>query len=224
MRHNGRAPLLASTLRPEHLSLRDGEPRLAVCPDCETWCRLTRSMITPHRDGVPVPKTTRRYVGDKPAGGRRCDGSAQRITIDITPEQWEERLLAAETTAAVSRTTHAIRKPCPQVAPAPVQMPAATRPLREQLAEHLQGDCTRCKAGRCAQVVELRQQIRRTAQIAAAPATPMYGQLRTALRDHRATCTPCTNGAPCEAGRQLTARMTGIAQDHLRSSPLMRSA
>lgn len=217
MRHNGRAPLLASTMRPEHLSLRDGEPRLAVCPDCSTWHRLTRSMIAPHRDGVPVQKAdNRRYFGDKPAGGRRCGGSAQRIVIDITPEQWEERLLAAETTAVASRTVRAIRKPRPQVAPAPVQMPAATRPLRELLAEHLQSTCPRCRAGRCARVIELRQQIRRTAQIAAAPAAPMYGQLRTALRDHRATCMPCKNGAPCVAGRQLSARMTGIAQDQVR--------
>ncbi|MGG7568957.1 hypothetical protein [Streptomyces sirii] len=218
MRHNGRAPIKASAMRPEHLSLRDGEPRLAVCPKCDTWHRLTRSMITPHRDGVPVQKTDTRYFGDKPAGGRRCPGSAQRIIIDITPERWEESLLAAETTAAASRTARSVRKPRPQTAPAPVQMPAVTRPLREQLAEHLQGDCLRCKAGRCAQVVELRRQIRRTAQIAAAPATPIYGQLRTALRDHRATCGPCKTDEPCAAGRQLAARMTGIAQDHLRSS------
>ncbi|MGW2393945.1 hypothetical protein ACWCYK_31305 [Streptomyces lydicamycinicus] len=228
MRHNGRAPILASQMRPEHLNLRDGEPRMAVCPDCRTWHRLTRSMIMPHRDGVAVPKDgSRRYRDDtaphKPSNGRRCPGSAQRIDLDITPEQWGEQLLAAETTAAGRRTARPIRKPRPQVAPAAAQMPAATRPLREQLAEHLQSDCTRCKAGRCARVIELRQRIRRTAQIAAAPAAPMYGQLRTALRDHRASCTPCTDGVPCAAGRQLAARMTGIAQEHLRSS-LNRSA
>ncbi|MGW1171670.1 hypothetical protein [Streptomyces sp. NPDC002550] len=216
MRHNGRAPIKASTMRPEHLSLRESEPRMAVCPDCQTWRRLTRSMITPHRDGVAVPKTDeRRYFGDKPAGGRRCPGSAQRIDIDMTPEQWRERLFAVESTAAGRRTARPIRKSRPQAAPAPVQMPAATRPLREQLAEHLQSECPRCRAGRCARVIELRQRIRRTAQIVAAPATAIYGQLRTALREHRASCTPCKNGAPCDAGRQLAARMTGIARDHL---------
>ncbi|WP_432158768.1 hypothetical protein [Streptomyces sp. bgisy153] len=216
MRHNGRAPIKASAMRPEHLSLRENEPRMAVCPDCLRWRRLTRSMITPHRDGVAVPKTgERRCFGDKPVGGRRCPGSAQRIDIDITPEQWRERLLAVESTAAGRRTARPIRKPRPQAAPAPVQMPAATRPLREQLAEHLQSECPRCRAGRCARVIELRQRIRRTVQIVAAPATPIYGQLRTALREHRASCTPCKNGAPCDAGRQLAARMTGIARDHL---------
>ena len=31
MRHNGRAPLKASKMRPEHLSLRENEPVLVVC-------------------------------------------------------------------------------------------------------------------------------------------------------------------------------------------------
>ncbi|MFF3516573.1 hypothetical protein [Streptomyces sp. NPDC002573] len=213
MRHNGRAPIKASTMRPENLNLRENEPRMAVCPDCQTWRRLTRSMIAPHRDGVDVPKSdARRYFGDKPAGGRRCPGSAQRIDIDITPEQWSEKLLTAETTTVSRRTTHPIRKPRPEAAPAPFQMPAATCPLREQLAEHLQSGCPRCRAGRCARAIELRQRIRRTAQIVAAPSTPIYGQLRTAIREHRASCTPCTNGARCDAGRQLAAR---IARDHL---------
>ncbi|MFJ6792022.1 hypothetical protein [Streptomyces angustmyceticus] len=228
MRHNGRDPLRASQMRPEHLNLRENEPRMAVCPHCRTWHRLNRSMIMPHRAGVPTPTDgPRRYRDDtaphKPSTGRRCPGSAQRIDIDITPEQWGEQLLAAETTAAGRRTTRPIRKPRPQVAPAAAQMPAATRPLREQLAEHLQSDCTRCKVSRCARVVELRQRIRRTAQIAVAPTAPMYGQLRSALRDHRATCTPCRDSAPCAAGRRLAARMTSIAQEHLRSS-LNRSA
>ncbi|AEY94206.1 hypothetical protein SHJG_p1075 (plasmid) [Streptomyces hygroscopicus subsp. jinggangensis 5008] len=215
MRHNGRTPLKASQMRPEHLSLRENEPRLAVCPDCDTWHRIKRSMILPHRDGTPVEKTERRYFGDKPSGGRRCDGSAQRIVIDITPEEWAERLLEAETTAAGRRTARPIRKPRPQAAPAPVQMPAATRPLREQLAEHLQSDCPRCRAGRCVRVIELRQRIRRTAEIASAPALPIYGQLRTAFREHRASCTPCKNGALCDAGHKLAARMTSIARQQL---------
>ncbi|MQS00711.1 hypothetical protein [Streptomyces alkaliterrae] len=157
MRHNRRAPILASQMRPEHLSLRENEPRLVVCPDCHTWRSLKRSMIKPHRDGLPVETTQPRYPGDKPAGGRRCPGSAQRIIIDLTVEDWTERLLTAEFTTAS----------------------------------------------------------RRTAQLAAAPATPIYGQLRTALRDHHASCAPCRSGAACEAGRGLAARMTGLAHDHL---------
>ncbi|OIJ95401.1 hypothetical protein [Streptomyces colonosanans] len=222
MRHNGRAPIKASTMRPEHLSLRDNEPRLAVCPDCHTWHRLTRSMITPHRDGGPDQKTERRYYGDKPSGGRRCPGSAQRVDIDITPEAWGEKLLAAETTAASRRTTRPIRKPRPQAAPATSQMSSATRSAREQLAEHLQDDCARCRrfgSARCTIVIQLRQRMHRATHLAAtASATPLYGQLRTALHQHRATCTPCKNEAPCDTGRKLAARMTGIAHDHLTRS------
>ncbi|MDK0524853.1 hypothetical protein [Streptomyces sp. ML-6] len=206
MRHNGRTPLKASTMRPEHLSLRENEPRLVVCPDCDTWHRLQRSMILPHRNGVPAERTGRRYLGDKPSGGRRCPGSAQRIAIDISVEEWTERLLEAETTAAGRRTARPIRKPRPQPTPAPVQMPAATRPLREQLDDHLQSDCPHCRAGRCAHVIELRQRIRRTTQIVAAPLTPIYGQIRTALREHRASCAPCGSGVSCDAGRNLAAR------------------
>lgn len=216
MRHNGRAPLQASQLRPEHLSLRENEPRLAVCPDCDTWHRLKRSMITPHRAPDANPKDERRYFGDKPAGGRRCPGSAQRITMDITPEEWTERLLAAETTAAGRRTARPLRKPRPQAAPATAQMTAATRAAREQLAEHVQDKCDRCRrfgASHCAVVIELRQRMSRAEKIAAAaPAVPIYGQLRTALREHRAVCTPCKDGTPCGAGRKLAARMTSIAR------------
>ncbi|WP_381805497.1 hypothetical protein [Streptomyces niveus] len=219
MRHNGRTPIKASEMRPEHLNLREGEPRMAVCADCSTWHRLTRSMIAAHRDGVPVDKTgDRRYFGDKPAGGRRCPGSAQRVVIDISVEQWGEKLLDAETTAASRRTSRPIRKPRPQTAPAAGQMPVATRSLREQLGQHLQGDCARCRAGRCAQVIELRRRIRRTGQIAAASVAPIYGQLRTALHEHGASCAPCKTGSPCTAGRRLAARMTGIARGHLARS------
>ncbi|MGY1583844.1 hypothetical protein [Streptomyces sp. MN13] len=223
MRHNGRPVIKASTIRPEHLSLREGEPRMVVCPDCGTWRRLTRSMIHPHRDGVEQPRPEgRRYRDDataaRPTNGRRCPGSAQRIVIDITPEEWTERLLAAETTVVGRRTTRPIRKPRPQAAPAVAQMPAATRQVREQLAEHLLSGCPRCRAGRCSRVIELRQRIRRTVQIVGAPAGLIYGQLRAAFQEHCACCTSCRNGAPCDVGRKLGARMTSIAQGYLTPS------
>lgn len=234
MRHNGRTPIKASSLRPENLNLREGE-RSVVCPDCNTWRRLTRSMIHPHRDGVEQPKPDgRRYRDDatagKPFNGRRCPGSAQRIEIDITPEQWSERLLAAETTASGRRTTKPVRKPRPQAAPTPAQMAPgqlipAVRSLNEQLTEHLQSDCVRCRVGRCSTVIELRQRINRTTTQAKNP-QPLYGQLRAALTEHRASCSPCQNSTPCDAGRKLAARISGIAQDQMRRTrpDLYRSA
>jgi hypothetical protein len=200
MRHNGRPAIKASTMRPENLNLREGEPRMVVCPDCNTWRRLTRSMIHPHRGGVDQPRPEdRRYRDDvsvaRPSNGRRCDGSGQRIDIDLTPEQWSQRLLAAESTASSRRTTRPVRKPRPQSAPATGQMTPATRSLRELLAEHLQDDCAQCRSGHCVTV-----------------------QLRTALQQHRTTCPPCEANNPCETGRQLGARISGIAHDRMRST------
>jgi hypothetical protein len=157
MRHNGRAPLKARQMRPEHLSLREGEPRLVVCPDCETWRRLKRGMILPHRDGRPVERTEPRYFGDRPAGGRRCDGSAQRIDIDLTSEEWGEKLLAADSTATVRRSARQHHKPLPAPAtqvhrmasmPGPsARLLAARTRARDAVNEH-RSECKVCRTGR----------------------------------------------------------------------------
>ncbi|MET9142012.1 hypothetical protein [Streptomyces parvulus] len=159
MRHNGRAPIKASRMRPEHLNLREGETPLAVCPDCESWHRLTRSMISPHRDSSdkPVKSGERRYFGDKPERRRRCPGSAQRITIDLTPEQWGQALLAADSTAAGRHSARVTRKPRTAV-PTPVtrlaSLPAPSARLlavRDQAraAVHVhRSECEVCRTGR----------------------------------------------------------------------------
>ncbi|MBB5109192.1 hypothetical protein [Streptomyces spectabilis] len=166
----------------------------------------------------PKPEGRRYHEASTKAqlsNGRRCPGSAQRIDIDISPEEWTERLLAAESTAASRRASNSVRKPRPQASPATVQMNSAARGPREQLAEHVQDECSQCRLGHCARVVELRRLIRRIAQ-AEVPA--LYGQLRTALRQHRADCSLCKAGATCEVGRQLGARMSGLAQDQMRAA------
>ncbi|MFH9821379.1 hypothetical protein [Streptomyces sp. NPDC017230] len=162
MRHNGRDPIKASTMRPEHLNLRDGEPPLAVCPDCDTWHRLTRSMIKPHRDGYGAPQASkRRYCGDKPAGGRRCPGSAQRIIIDITPDEWSEELLAADSTVSSRRSARQHHKPLPAPATPVAKMARALPHAADVLTaygEHLKkcrqssapghcGETRRCVTG-----------------------------------------------------------------------------
>ncbi|WSM19098.1 hypothetical protein OHB49_44515 (plasmid) [Streptomyces sp. NBC_01717] len=177
MRHNGRTPLLASTMRPEHLNLREGDPRMAVCPDCQTWHRLTRSMITPHRssDGVIASNDRpRRFFGEKPAGGRRCPGSAQRITIDITVEQWGEKLLTAESTATGLRSARQHYKPLPapakpvaRMTPAPVNAADALTAYREHLKKcQARNTVDRCgSTHRCAdgaRLAALYDQLKRT--------------------------------------------------------------
>ncbi|MFD5557826.1 hypothetical protein ACFWIA_28795 [Streptomyces sp. NPDC127068] len=82
----------------------------------------------PHRAGPPSePTSTRRYVGDKPSGGPRCPGSAQSIDIDITPDQWNEALHAADSTATGRRSARQHHKPLAQP-PTPVHRFAARGP------------------------------------------------------------------------------------------------
>ncbi|MFD0055052.1 hypothetical protein ACFVHR_15100 [Streptomyces sp. NPDC127168] len=163
MLHNGRAPIKASRMRPEHLNLREGETPLAVCPDCESWHRLTRSMISPHRDSSDKPAKTggRRYYGDKPERRRRCPGSAQRITIDLTPEQWGQALLAADSTATGRRSARQHHKPIQapatpvtRMAPAPPHaadvLAAYSKHLKECRKSGAPGHCDqtrRCVTG-----------------------------------------------------------------------------
>ncbi|WP_238697605.1 hypothetical protein [Streptomyces sp. E2N166] len=136
-------------MRPEHLNLRDGEPPLAVCPDCDTWHRLTRSMIKPHRASIDAPRTgERRYYGDKPTGGPRCPGSAQRITIDITVEEWGEKLLAADSTATGRRSARQHHKPI-QTPATPVARMARPAPnaaaVLDAYREHLKQCRPKCR-------------------------------------------------------------------------------
>lgn len=215
MRHNGRAPLKASEMPPGQINLRENEPIQVRCPDCKSRCFLERSMIKAHRDGQPVQKGTRRYLGDEPASGRRCHGSGQRIIIDITPEEWAERQLEADSDVASRRSSNPMRKPSTRPAPAPGQMTAATASLRERLNEHLQSNCVHCRVGRCGRAIELRQRIRRAAEIAMAPTLISYSQLRTGFREHRVSCAQCRKGAPCAVGRKFSERLTSIVHKHI---------
>lgn len=80
MRHNGRPRMHASTMRPNRLNLRPGEPRTVVCPDCDRWHGLRRGILSPHWDDW----------------GALCPGSGQRICIDLDWDEWARRLLEAE--------------------------------------------------------------------------------------------------------------------------------
>lgn len=111
LRPSTRTPLLLSQIRPESINLRDERPAI-VCPDCDRWHPLQRRMIKTH------------HLDRAVRGGKapRCKGSARRIELDITIEEWVERLLAAESTATHRRATTVRRKPKRPVAPAVSRM------------------------------------------------------------------------------------------------------
>ena len=77
MRHNSRPPILASILPPNQLAMHPGEAIQYVCRDCGRWTLLRRSIALAHRaaDGI-----------------KRCPGSGQRLTCDLTPTEWAARL------------------------------------------------------------------------------------------------------------------------------------
>ncbi|MCX5079211.1 hypothetical protein OHA84_38370 (plasmid) [Streptomyces sp. NBC_00513] len=108
MKHNGRAPLRASSVRPNLINLRDGEKRAIVCPDCTTWRPIRDRMVIAHRaephSGQP------RHRRAEPGRTPRCPGSGQRIWFDITPDQWHEALADAVTEAASRQATTVLPK------------------------------------------------------------------------------------------------------------------
>ncbi|MBO3744880.1 hypothetical protein J5X84_02290 [Streptosporangiaceae bacterium NEAU-GS5] len=100
VRHNGKPPVLASSISPNLLNLRPGEHPAAACPDCGAWRTLRRGMLWPHRtdDGIT-----------------RCPGSGQRIVIDLTAAHWLTTLDIACRDAATRRTIRPHAKPEPPV-------------------------------------------------------------------------------------------------------------
>lgn len=101
MRDNGRPVLLASSLTPNLLMMHPGARPVVACRDCGTWRVPRRGMLPAHRaaDGVT-----------------RCPGSGQRVTIDLTPAEWQARLRAAVREAALRRGSRVHRDARPPVA------------------------------------------------------------------------------------------------------------
>jgi hypothetical protein len=83
MRHNGRAPLLLSTLRSDCVTVDEDEIRSVVCPDCGTWRVVRRGMVAAHRaeprSNQPADRCGQRAPQDWVP---RCEGSGQRIRVD----------------------------------------------------------------------------------------------------------------------------------------------
>ncbi|MFJ4710119.1 hypothetical protein ACIP6I_35540 [Streptomyces anulatus] len=104
MRPSRRPALKASEIPPQNLNLREGERQSIVCPDCDSWHPLYRKMIKTH------------HLDSEVRGGRapRCPGSAQLIDMNISVEQWGERMLAADSTATGRRSARQHYKPLAQ--------------------------------------------------------------------------------------------------------------
>ncbi|ARI56847.1 hypothetical protein A6E92_31825 (plasmid) [Streptomyces sp. S8] len=153
MRPSRRPALKASEIPPQNLNLREGERQSIVCPDCDSWHPLYRKMIKTH------------HLDREVRGGRapRCPGSAQLIDMDISVEQWGERMLAADSTATGRRSARQHYKPLAQP-PTPIYRladrgPQGTPTLHRllPLLEHARHAvdqhrtaCSLCKAGgRC---------------------------------------------------------------------------
>ncbi|WP_073882567.1 hypothetical protein [Streptomyces sp. CB00316] len=131
---NGRPPLLLSALAPQNISLRDGEPRTIVCPDCETWRRLmgeTQLKIRKHcaKDCTGCTSTV--------AAARKkhiaCPGTDQPVTLDISVEVWGERMLAADSTATGRRSARQHYKP---LALPPIPIHRLAEQLTQQERKH----------------------------------------------------------------------------------------
>src|SRR4051812_39354698 len=82
MRHNGRAPLLLSTLRSDCVTVDGDEIRSVVCADCGTWRVVRRGMVAAHRaeprSNQPADRRGQRKAQDRVP---RCEGSGQRIKV-----------------------------------------------------------------------------------------------------------------------------------------------
>jgi hypothetical protein len=101
---------------------------MILCPECGTWRRLKRSLILPH-----YPERDDRSEG----AAVRCPGSARRLIMDITVEEWGERLATGEQEAASLRASQQFYKPLPE---APVPVARMARALKSQPVRFFQSE------------------------------------------------------------------------------------
>ncbi|MFF3358201.1 hypothetical protein ACFYWN_37595 [Streptomyces sp. NPDC002917] len=137
---SARPELVVSTLRPHQFDLRPVCISL-VCPDCMTWCPITGTqsstpkLVPHHTEGAGAPK------------GRRCIGSNRLLRIDLTVDEWQQRLAGAIADTASRRATTVLRKPNTPSAPAASQVqrpPLSAEMIRRVFRAH-QTQCGACK-------------------------------------------------------------------------------
>ncbi|TMQ95974.1 hypothetical protein ETD83_21840 [Actinomadura soli] len=122
MRHNGQPVILASSLPPNLISLSERSCALVACPTCGAWKSIKRGMVTAHR-GPHVPGADAWPAEFRPSPPR-CPGSGQRVRVDLSVDQWRQRLADTCREAGRRRPTRVIPRPKPPVARAVVQLAA----------------------------------------------------------------------------------------------------
>ncbi|MFJ4931639.1 hypothetical protein [Streptomyces sp. NPDC088736] len=130
-------PLIVSTLSPHEVDLAYST---LVCPTCRTWVPVsalhsTRPKLVPHH--------TERAGSEDPV---RCPGSHRIVSVDITVDQWFQRLEEGLTRTDGRRPTRVLRKPKTGSAPAVMQIVGGTmddKTARKLDEAHVRG-CSAC--------------------------------------------------------------------------------
>ena len=195
MRVSKLPPYRLSDFRPQHLNLRDGELPSLKCPECKAWHSIQRSLLTPH---YPEP-------------GKRCSGSARRIELDITVEEWGAALVDGDLEARSRQSARQFHKPAPPAGQPLHRMSrtAQTTPLeraRQAIARH-QTDCKICRNGkRCRMPLILAQREAGRAGLVA------LERAVRAIACHRIGCADCRQGRYCPLGYELAERKAWTVQ------------
>ncbi|MEU4506823.1 hypothetical protein [Streptomyces sp. NPDC024089] len=130
-------PLVVSSLKPHEVDLAYST---LVCPTCRTWVPIS----TPHSSRPKlVPHHTARAGTEDPV---RCPGSHRLVTVNLTVDQWFQRLEEGLTQTNGRRSTRVIRKPKTGSAPAVMQIVRDTvddKTARRLDEAHVRG-CSTC--------------------------------------------------------------------------------
>ncbi|MFD4543582.1 hypothetical protein [Streptomyces bauhiniae] len=129
--------LVVSSLKPHEVDLAFST---LVCPTCRTWVPIS----TPHSSRPKlVPHHTEKAGTEDPV---RCPGSHRLVTVNLTADQWFQRLEEGLTQTNGRRSTRVIRKPKTGLAPAVMQIVGGTvddKTARKLDEAHVRG-CSIC--------------------------------------------------------------------------------
>lgn len=129
MFHNGQPVILASTLGPQEIDIREGEPTMVACQVCHRMRLLKRSILLWH---------------DIPGGaGEHCPGGGQRIRMDVSAAQTAERYRVAVAETAEIRPVYAAYRTRPNAKPAVPAPVAYMKPGRPPRRAQTRGNALR---------------------------------------------------------------------------------